>query len=132
MAAKRTTKSYDDTTAAALFELRSDHISEAGTAHMGSGSLYWVFRFPMFLALLASIPHGEQDLRNPPLECREGLFRFPDRRVDLGAIFAFNAASILRLVFFVILRSFPSGAADCPIKPLVPKTGSTSVGDCRV
>src|SRR4029079_19338356 len=29
-------------------ELRPCHLSEPGTRHMRSGSLYWAFRFPMF------------------------------------------------------------------------------------
>ena len=42
------------------------------------------------------------------------------------AIFAFSAASIFRLGFFIIRSVYHDGAGLAPIKPLVPKSGSTS------
>jgi hypothetical protein len=44
------------------------------------------------------------------------------------AIFAFSAASIFRLDFFIICSVYHDGADAAPIKPLVPKSGSTSDG----
>src|SRR5512133_3125395 len=43
------------------------------------------------------------------------------------AIFAFSAASIFRLGFFIIRSVYHDRAGRSPIKPPVPKSGSTSV-----
>src|SRR5438045_846809 len=53
---------------------------------MGSGSLYWTFRFPMF-GLLAATPHRQQDLGDPALHLRKCLFRLECHRLNYGAKF---------------------------------------------
>jgi hypothetical protein len=44
-----------------------------------------------------------------------------------SAIFAFSAASIFRLGFFIIRSVYHDGAGFVPIKPMVPKSGSSSL-----
>src|SRR5512132_1612535 len=50
----------------------------------------------------------------------------------LKAIFAFSAASIFRLGFFLIRSVYHDRAGRSPIKPPVPKSGSTSTDRARV
>ena len=67
---------------------------------------------------------------NPALPSRRRLAIFIasalQPRNASSAIFAFSAASIFRLGFFIIVSVYHDGADPAPIKPPVPKSVSTS------
>src|SRR5204862_2679987 len=63
------------------FAIGTGHMPERDAVRMGNGSLYWRFDSLCF-AFLASIPHRQQDLRDPSLHLRKGLLRLERHGLD--------------------------------------------------
>src|SRR6266540_1986690 len=78
---------------------------------------------------MAALEHRSavRGAHRPDLRAKKEFATVACSRSASRAILAFSAASIFRLGFFIIVSVYHDGADPTPIKPPVPKSGSTSV-----
>src|SRR6266540_3838389 len=77
---------------------------------------------------MAALEHRSavRGAHRPDLRAKKEFATVACSRSASRAILAFSAASIFRLGFFIIVSVYHDGADPTPIKPPVPKSGSTS------